>query len=57
MPIGVGSHGDVAKALPELAFGEEWKEEIAEVLDVERPDDPDCRRPHGPDPTVPIRVR
>jgi hypothetical protein len=55
--MGVGSHRDLAKALSELAFGEEWKEEIAEVLDVERPDDPDCRRSHEPDPTVPIRVR
>jgi hypothetical protein len=55
--MGVDTHGDLAKALSELAFSEEWKEEIAEVLDVERPDDPDCRRPHGPDPTVPIRVR
>jgi hypothetical protein len=55
--MGVDSHGDLAKALSELAFGEERKEEVAEVLDVERPDDPDSRRPHGPDPTVPIRVR
>jgi hypothetical protein len=46
---------DVAQALAKLVTGEERKEQIAEVHDVERPDDSDSR--HASDTTGSIGIR